>query len=216
MNTGLISWIISSIAPHFRSPHGGIQAWAAMKFMQVSNTASIQEGIRRLDLKESDTFVELGAAHGTGLKAIANSGVIPKRVVCVEISPNFLSELEKVKQNLPPNFPVGLHDADAKDMSSFLNDESVDKMFAMNVVYFLDPLSIYLQEIHRVLKPGGIVVFGCKFEALPQDSKEFVNIKEAAIVESMKEAGFKVTSTKVKVDGGEDFKKNYQELKGTK
>jgi SAM-dependent methyltransferase len=136
--------------------------------------------------------------------------------VCVEISPDFLAKLERIQQNLPPDVPVELHAVDAKDMSSFLDDESVDKMFAMNVVYFLDPVSIYLQEIRRVLKPGGIVVFGCKFAALPQDAKEFVNIKEVAIVESMKEAGFKVTCTEVEVDGGEDFKKNYTELKGTK
>jgi predicted methyltransferase len=81
---------------------------------------------------------------------------------------------------------------------------------------FWSPYQIYLQEIHRVLKPGGIVVFGCKFAALPQDTEEFVNIKEDAIVEKMEKAGFKVTSTKVEVDGGEDFKKNYKELKGTK
>jgi SAM-dependent methyltransferase len=216
MITALISWILSSIAPHLRSPHGGIQAWIAMKLMQGINTQSIQEGIRRLDVKESDTFVELGSGHGIGLQTIVNSGVIPKRIVCVEISPDFFAELKRIQQNLPPNVPLELQDADAKDMSSFLDDESVDKIFAMNVVYFLDPLSVYLQEIHRVLKPGGIVVFGCKFQNLPQDSQEFVNINEDAIVEKMKAAGFKVTSTKIEVDGGADFKKNYTELKGTK
>lgn len=213
MKTDLIRWILSSVAPHMRSPHGGIQAWIASKLMEFSNTPSIREGIRRIDLKESDTFVELGAGHGAGLQAIANGGVTPRRIVCIEISPDFRAVLEKVLEDL--DFPVEIYTNDAKDMSSFLENDSVDKMFAMNVVYFLDPLDVYLEEIHRVLRPGGIVVFGCKFAALPHDSKEFVNIKEDAIVDSMKKAGFEVTSTMVEVDGGKG-EKNYTELKGTK
>merc|ERR1712176_1692052 len=84
---------------------------------------------------------------------------------------------------------------DAKDMKDFLDNSSVSKIFAMNVVYFLDPLAEYLTELHRVLKKDGVLFFGCKFHVVPKDTKEFVNIDENKIIEAMKKAGFEVSST---------------------
>merc|ERR1719281_1738824 len=82
----------------------------------------------------------------------------------------------------------------------YLPDGTVDTMFGMNVVYFLDPLPDYLEEIHRVLKPGtGEIVWGCKFDKVPQDNEVFVNVKEDEIVEMMKDAGFDVTSEAIDV-----------------
>lgn len=36
-----------------------------------------------------------------------------------------------------------------------LPDNSVDKLYHLNVCYFFDPLDVTLREIGRVLKPGG-------------------------------------------------------------
>ena len=56
-----------------RSPHGGIGGFIAMTFMGKFSPPSAREAIRRLDLQPSDTFVELGAGHGAGLREIAIS-----------------------------------------------------------------------------------------------------------------------------------------------
>jgi SAM-dependent methyltransferase len=47
---------------------------------------------------------------------------------------------------------------DAKRIA--LPDASVDKIVHMNVCYFFDPLDATLQELLRVLKPGGMT-FAC-------------------------------------------------------
>ena len=164
-----------------RSPHGGIGGFIAMTFMGKFSPPSAREAIRRLDLQPSDTFVELGAGHGAGLREIAKLKRPPKRIVCVEISDDFRR----------------------------------DKIFGMNVVYFLDPLSEYLDEINRVLTPKGKLVWGCKFANLPRENAEFANVSRRAIVDAMGEAGFEVSTAKVSVDGG-DPKKDYIELLGEK
>lgn len=174
--------------------------WLAMRLMSQGNPPSIILGIQRLNLVATDVFVELGAGHGVGLKSLGLKEEIPKRIVAVEISPNFRALVEKVKEEVPYGDRVEIYGDDCKQMP-FLEDNSVDKMFAMNVVYFLNPLDEYLPEIHRVLKPDGIVVFGCKFDLIPQDSDVFVNVKEELVVEKMEAAGLEVTSTCVDESG---------------
>lgn len=85
----------------------------------------------------------------------------------------------------------------------------------MNVVYFLNPLPDYLKELHRVIKPDGFVVFGCKFGSLPQDSSVFVNVNEEDITTMMENAGFEVTAEFIEISKDEPSK-NYMEIKGTK
>ena len=177
----------------------------------------IREAIRRLDLQPHDTFVELGAGHGAGLREIAKlSHGPPKRIVCVEISNDFRKELQKTIEELPSEISsnIEIHGDDCRTMP-YLDDASVDKIFGMNVVYFLDPLPEYLREMKRALKPGGKLVWGCKFGNLPRDNAVFVNVSKSAIVDAMEKAEFEVSTTKVAVDGG-DPKKDYIEVKGVK
>jgi cyclopropane fatty-acyl-phospholipid synthase-like methyltransferase len=200
-----------------RSPHGGVGGFIAMTIMGKFNPPSVREAIRRLDLQPNETFLELGAGHGAGLREIAElKHGPPKRIVCVEISESFRNELHKTITELPPETSsnIEIHGEDCRSMP-YLDDASVDKIFGMNVVYFLDPLSEYLAEINRVLKPKGKVVFGCKFANLPRDNAEFVNVSKSAVVDAMGEAGFEVSTTRVAVDGG-DPAKDYIEVLGEK
>mmetsp|Transcript_2759 Transcript_2759/g.4006 ORF Transcript_2759/g.4006 Transcript_2759/m.4006 type:complete len:230 (-) Transcript_2759:101-790(-) len=226
----LIKFFLGALENSFRSP-SGLTGWFTRSVMSKVNPISIQEGIKRLDLKETDVFVEIGAGSGVGLRSIVsnkndndNNNNIPSRIVCIEISQDFRRELKQTKKEILPllkddndnnndnNDIVEIYSDDCKSMP-FLKDNSVDKMFAMNVVYFLDPLDEYTKEICRVLKPGGMVVFGCKFQKVPQDSNVFVNVDEDAIVGTMKQGGLAVTSAFV--DLGDDDA-NYTELKGIK
>ena len=209
-------WLLSRISSHMRSPHGGVKGFIAMKIMGQFNPPSIREAIRRLDLQPHDTFVELGAGHGAGLREIAElSQGSPERIVCVEISNDFRQELLKTIEELPEiSSKVEIHGDDCRAMP-YLDDASVDKIFGMNVVYFLDPLPEYLKELNRVLKPGGKLVWGCKFGNLPRDNADFANVSKSAIVDAMQKEEFEVSTTRVAVDGG-DPKKEYIEIKGEK
>jgi len=115
-----------------------------------------------------------------------------------------------------PNPLYEIRGDDAIDMSRFLEDNSVDKLFAMNVVYFLDPLELYLKEIHRVLKAGtGKVLLGCKFHMVKENPPPFVNKELQPLTELMESVGFDVATEEVDVGTG-DVKHNFTAVVGTK
>ncbi len=207
----IIRWILGNISDQMRAPTGGVSGWLAMRIMET-NGSSTREAIRRLELNKNDTFVELGAGHGESLRKIAqmDNVSIPKRIVFVEISDKFRHELQNTVAALPTNLPIEIYGEDCIKMP-YLGDETVTKLFGMNLVYFLNPLPTYLQEFKRVMKQNGTVVFGCKFGVVPQNTREFVNIDPKYIADAMEDAGFDVTTEKVKIGAG-----SYLEIKGTK
>jgi ubiquinone/menaquinone biosynthesis C-methylase UbiE len=212
--------LVSMIAPQMRAPGPGVTGFVAEKLMEWGNPPSIRKGIERLNIQKSDSvIVELGSGHGIGIREICSitrsthHGHPRPRVVAVEISDRFRAKLQQLQVELG-DCAFELYDADAKNMP-FLADNSVDKMFAMNVVYFLDPLAEYLKEIHRVLKPNGAgtVVFGCKFGAVKGAAPPFVNTDPGPIIDAMTAAGFVVSSETIEL---ESPRYNYVEIKGTK
>jgi len=88
---------------------------------------------------------------------------------------------------------------DCKDLKEiFPDDDSVDCILAINVVYFLHPLRGYLMEMYRVLKPNrGRVLLSCKENirnttSLEDDSTVFKNTDFDQIAMQCREAGFEV------------------------
>lgn len=236
----LKKFAIATLAPHMRSPSSGITGWIARKIMRTANPHSTKHAIqKRMNLKASDVFVELGAGEGAGILAILEGNdprTIPSRIHLVEISDAMRGELERViREDLPSSSEktdIRVYGEDCRSMH-YLQDDSVDKIFAMNVVYFLDPLSEYLNEIHRVLKPNtGEIVWGCKFDKVPKDNEVFVNVEEEKIVTMMEDVGFQVTSETINlvpeqecpaegaeeknVDLSSDTMRNYIEIRGRK
>lgn len=208
MSNAFKKWLIAYIAPSMRAPDGGISGWLAKRIMNNANPPSIRKGFDRLfangNNTSTDCFVEIGAGQGIGLEYFAQQQQqdVPRRIVCVEISPDFRTMLQELKNNNHPYADrIEIHEDDCKAMP-YLEDASVDKIFAMNVIYFLDPLDAYLAEMQRVLKPGGVVSFCCKFATVKDAGGAFVNIVEADILECIeKRNAFDVTSTFVDMGG---------------
>lgn len=214
MQAALVKYAIQLLAPSMRAPNGGIAGWLARELMQSGNPPSTTAAFHRLQLQSSDTFVEIGAGNGAGLRAIRDgvAGEVPHKTVLVEISPDFRKELEEAIADLEFRDRIELHGEDCRYMG-YLEDGSVNKIFGMNVVYFLNPLQEYMREFHRVLAPQGSITFGCKFKMLPKDNDVFVNVEEELIKKTMEQSGFTVTSGLVELD---EAKYNYIEIIGTK
>ena len=202
----------AALQQNMRAPSGSALGWLATRLMGKVNFPTIEDAVRRLGVADGECVVELGAGDGVGVRALAAAGRKGLDVWAVEISARFRATLLATTA-LPPSRVV---DADAKAMP-FLASGSVDKVLAVNVVYFLDPLPVYLEELHRVLRPKtGVLLFACKFNLVSSNSAPFVNVALAPVVAAMKEAGFEVSVEEVDLSGLGDAKYSYTAIKGRK
>ncbi len=182
---------------NMRSPKTIGLAWVARTLMNYSNAQVSIDIVNRMKLKKTDNVLELGVGNGLAIKEIAK--ISRKNIIGVEISAEFRRNLLKMK--LAKN--IVILENDAKDLSNRVPDGSIDKLLAINVIYFLKPLEQYILEFKRILKKGGIGYLGCKFESIKNfDIEVAPNRDERAIINQLSNLGFNASSDFI--DLGED------------
>ena len=182
---------------NMRSPKTIGLAWVARTLMNYSNAQVSIDIVNKMKIKKTDNILELGVGNGLAIKEIAN--ITGKEIIGVEISAEFRRNLLKMK--LPKN--IVILGNDAKDLSNEVHDGSIDKLLAINVIYFLKPIQEYILEFKRILKKGGIGYLGCKFESIKNfDIEVAPNRSEREIISQLSKVGFNVSSEFV--DLGED------------
>ena len=182
---------------NMRSPKTLGLAWVARTLMNYSNAQVSIDIVNKMKIKKTDNILELGVGNGLAIKEIAN--ITGKEIIGLEISAEFRRNLLKMK--LPKN--IVILENDAKDLSNEVHDESIDKLLAINVIYFLKPIQEYILEFKRVLKKGGIGYLGCKFESIKNFDVEVApNRSEREIISQLSKVGFNVSSEFI--DLGED------------
>ena len=165
---------------NMRSPKTIGLAWVARTLMHYSNAQVSIDIVNRMKLKEPDNVLELGVGNGLAIKEIAK--IIGKPIIGIEISAEFRRKLRKMK--LPKN--IIILENDAKDLSNEIPDGSIDKLLAINVIYFLKPIEEYILEFKRILKKGGIGYLGCKFESVKNfDIEVATNRDEREIISQL-------------------------------
>jgi SAM-dependent methyltransferase len=174
------------------SPGNHFMGSFASKIMTKINRMSSQDAATRLGISRDHCVLELGPGSGWGIEVMAAAK--PKRIVGVEISKLFRKELAALEFDVKPE----IYGDDAIDMSAFLDDASVDRLLAVNVVYFLNPLPKYADELFRVMAPGSRGILACK-PKLIQNNKDdiFVNKDMNVISETFRTAGFKCSMEEI-------------------
>ena len=182
---------------NMRSPKTIGLAWVARTLMNYSNAQVSIDIVNRMKLKKTDHVLELGVGNGLAIKEIAK--ICENNIIGLEISAEFRRNLLKMK--LPKN--IVILENDAKDLSNEIPDGSIDKLLAINVIYFLKPITEYILQFKRILKKGGIGYLGCKFESIKNfDTAVAPNRNEREIITQLTSVGFYVSSEFV--DLGED------------
>ena len=182
---------------NMRSPKTIGLSWVARTLMNYSNAQVSIDIVNKMKLKKTDYVLELGVGNGLAIKEIAKiSGI---NIIGIEISAEFRRNLLKMK--LPKN--IVILENDAKDLSKEIPDGSIDKLLAINVIYFLKPIEEYILEFKRILRKGGIGYLGCKFESIKNfDIEVDPNRNEGAIITQLLNLGFSASSEFI--DLGED------------
>ena len=182
---------------NMRSPKTIGLAWVARTLMNYSNAQVSIDIVNRMNLEKTDHVLELGVGNGLAIKEIAK--ISENKIIGIEISAEFRKKL--LNKKLPKN--IVILENDAKDLSNEIPDGSIDKLLAINVIYFLKPIEEYILEFKRILKKGGIGYLGCKFESIKNfDIEVAPNRDERAIISQLSNLGFNASSDFI--DLGED------------
>ena len=181
---------------NMRSPKTIGLAWVARTLMNYSNAQVSIDIVNRMNLKKTDHVLELGVGNGLAIKEIAK--ISENKIIGIEISAEFRKKL--LNKQLPKN--IVILENDAKDLSNEIPDGSIDKLLAINVIYFLKPIEEYILEFKRILKKGGIGYLGCKFESIKNFDIEVAPNRERAIITQLINLGFSASSEFI--DLGED------------
>ena len=182
---------------NMRSPKTIGLAWVARTLMNYSNAQVSIDIVKRMDLKKTDHVLELGVGNGLAIKEIAK--ISENKIIGIEISAEFRKKL--LNKQLPKN--IVILENDAKDLSNEITDGSIDKLLAINVIYFLKPIEEYILEFKRILKKGGVGYLGCKFESIKNfDIEVAPNRDGGAIITQLLNLGFSASSEFI--DLGED------------
>ena len=158
-------------AENMRAPEkNSILGWIAIKSMASANQDVCSDGIQRFIRYKNprdESILELGPGEGFGFSEIvkqneAHGGRLFSQIQALEISDKFCEIL--ARNPLVQKHHIKIHKEDAKFIARVIPENSIDMIFGMNVVYFLNPLEDYIVPLSKVLRPGGVIFFGGKFE----------------------------------------------------
>lgn len=144
---------LRSIWQQFSQPTGAL-GWLVGHLMAFKNRERSEWLMPLLDVQQDDHVLEIGFGPGVDVRRVsaAASGV---RVAGIDHSEEMLRQARKrnaaavregrVDLRLGPAFPLPFPDA------------VFDRAFSVNTVQFWPDRAVGLAELHRVLKPGGLL-----------------------------------------------------------
>ncbi|AGH81173.1 SAM-dependent methyltransferase [Psychromonas sp. CNPT3] len=150
------------IASQLRCPSGA-EATDVAKKMNISNYSLNKKCIGLLQLKASDSVLEIGPGNGTFVADIIN---VAKDITYmgVDWSAEMVVEARSINEHLINIGIVQFQQGNSQQLA--FESHIFDKVFTAHTIYFWDDPSEHLAEIRRVLKPSGLlcIAFGnCKF-----------------------------------------------------
>lgn len=137
------------IASQFANPRG-LSGRIVTSIMNRQNAEMYVATERELRPQAHDVILDIGCGNGTMLEMISRS--CDCKLIGTDISQDALHDAgHRLSYK-----PVELLQCPVDDLP--LNDSSIDKALTINTMYFWDDLEHGLNEIKRVLKPGGLFV----------------------------------------------------------
>ena len=147
------------------------------------------KNLTALGLKRNDIVADLGA--GTGYYSVLAGAQVPEgKVYAVEIDKSYLETIKhKVKEARLHNVEILWGNVE-KVGGSKIGDAVADAVIASNVLFQLEHKDNFLQEVARILKPQGRVLFvDWRAESV---MKEGMTIPKEKVIRAFAEKGFSV------------------------
>ncbi|KAJ8370373.1 hypothetical protein SKAU_G00104010 [Synaphobranchus kaupii] len=153
--------LANKIRQQLGRPTQSLVGWLVKKFLTRNNRVLEENAVRLCGIQPDDTVLEVGFGPGLGLEAAASILSGPRgKLFGVDYSEFMYKVASERVKGLITSGKVTLHHSSVEAMP--LPDSSVDKVFHCNCYYFWPDLTAGTAEIHRVMKPGGLMVVTLK------------------------------------------------------
>jgi len=134
------------------------------RVMAVETAAANEAALDFLHLRDTDRVLEIGFGHGETIERAAER-VPHGSVAGVDHSDAMVQVARRRCAALIASGRAQLHCADSTRVP--FADESFDKALAVHTLYFWQPAAAHLDEIRRVLVPGGRLVLAFRPAGTP-------------------------------------------------
>ena len=138
---------------------------AMLKFMNLCHAPLTNWGLKLVDIQDGWTMLDIGCGGGATLQRLLKRSKDAK-VYGIDISEESVAKAKKVNAEVLDK-QVFITQGSAEKLP--YEDKKFDLVTAVETVYFLPNLPDCLQEVRRVLKPGG--KFAILVEVVDSDSK---------------------------------------------
>lgn len=152
------------LATQLRKPDGEPGRQVGEK-MNESNLYINKFTIEELKVAPGDKILEIGMGNGFFIKEIVFSADSVEYFGC-DFSETMIAEASKINKQHIADGRVHLHLAAAEALP--FDNETFDKIFTVNTIYFWEDLEATFKELKRVLKPGGRLLISVRPESSMQ------------------------------------------------
>lgn len=143
-----------ALGEQLKHPHG-LMGRIVGHAMCVVNKAPNRQAVKALNIRPDDRVLELGFGPGQAVAMMARH-ITEGIIYGIDASGEMLVQAQKRNSVALKEGKVRLATGDFPPLS--FDDQSLDKILAVNVMYFWRDAPAILAECHRVLRPGGKIV----------------------------------------------------------
>ncbi|XP_034028404.1 uncharacterized methyltransferase YdaC [Thalassophryne amazonica] len=145
------------IGQHLAHPTRTVAGWFIIRFLKFHNTLLEEKAVELSRILPGDTVLEVGHGPGLGLQSAAKLLTGPTgHLIGVDYSLYMHQMASELMKDLVASGKVTLHHCSVTPMP--IADNTVDKIFHCNCYYYWPDLKKGTTELHRVMKPGGLMV----------------------------------------------------------
>jgi ubiquinone/menaquinone biosynthesis C-methylase UbiE len=144
------------LAKQLRLPSGWLANLTGSS-MNKANALLYQLTLDNLAIADGDSILEIGFGNGKHFAELS-AKVNNLKITGIDHAPKMVADAMRRNKHLHKSGAMNLS-VGSSDALPYGND-SFDKTFCINVIYFWENPSLHLKEIYRVLKPGGIFCAG--------------------------------------------------------
>ncbi len=140
-----------AMSRQLRKPTGAIGRKTGL-LMNKANSFLYDATLQEMNLINTDAVLEIGFGNGMFFDKIFKQtpGIT---ITGIDYAPSMVYEARKINAEKIAQHKLILHLGSSSKLP--FADASFNKIFCINVIYFWDNAAEHLQEIKRVLKPGG-------------------------------------------------------------